>query len=315
MRTRRLVGAVALGSVGAAVAHQRCRRAWARAPDPCGPEGMALPAGDEHKVVTDDGAVLSATVAGPAGGPPVLLAHCFLCTRDVWGGVARRLVAGGHRVLLYDHRGHGTSTLGAEPLTIGRLGTDVRVVLEHFGLEDAVLAGHSIGGMAAQAFAVDHPEVVAQRLRGLVLVATSARPSPMPTTSTTVERILGEHALRMPEATIGHAAVRGAFGRASPPAPHLEYVRARVGATMPAARVEGAVAISHMDLRQRLGAVAVPTTVVAGGLDLLLPPYHARSLVRHLPGARLELLPGVGHMVPMEAPDQLSEVIAGHVSS
>jgi pimeloyl-ACP methyl ester carboxylesterase len=282
--------------------------------DPCGPDGLRLPQGEEHKVVTDDGAVLSVTVAGPADGPPVVLAHCFLCTREVWGAVARRLVVDGHRVVLYDHRGHGTSTHGSDPWSIARLGADVRAVLEHFELSGVVLAGHSIGGMAAQAFVADHAEVAQARLGGLVLVATSARPSPMPTTSTSVERIFGERRLRMPMGTIGHASVRGAFGLAPPPTHHLEYVRSRVEGTAALARVGGAVAISHMDLRTQLERFVVPTTVVAGSLDLLLPPYHARAMARRIPGARLEVLRNAGHMLPMERPDEVAAVIAAHAA-
>ena len=134
----------------------------------------------------------------------------------------------------------------------------------------------------------------------------------MPTTSVTVERVLGERRLRMPTGTIGHASVRGAFGRAAPPAYHLEYVRSRVEGTSAGARVGGAVAISHMDLRSHLDRVAVPTTVVAGSLDLLLPPYHARAMARRIPGARLEVLRGAGHMLPMERPDEVAAAITAH---
>jgi pimeloyl-ACP methyl ester carboxylesterase len=308
-RARWLAAAGAAGTLAAVALHEAGRRSWARAVDPCGPDGLCLPEGEEQKVLTDDGAVLSVTVAGPPDGPPVVLAHCFLCTREVWGAVARRLVADGHRVVLYDHRGHGTSTHGTDAWSIARLGADVGVVLEHFDLNGVVLAGHSIGGMAAQAFVADHPAVATQRLRGLVLVATSARPSPMPATSTTVERLLGERRLRMPTGTIGHASVRGAFGLAAPPTHHLEYVRARVEGTAALARVGGAMAISHMDLRPDLERFEVPTTVVAGSLDLLLPPYHARAMARRIPGARLEVLRNAGHMLPMERPDEVAAAI------
>ena len=312
IRSRWLAGAAVAGSLAAVALHEAGRRSWARAVDPCGPDGMCVPEGEEHKVVTDDGAVLAATVAGPPDGAPVVLAHCFLCTREVWGAVARRLVVAGHRVVLYDHRGHGTSTHGTEPWSIARLGKDIRLVLEHFDLTGVVLAGHSIGGMAAQAFVADHPQVAVERLRGLVLVATSARPSPMPAASTTVERIFGERRLRMPRGTIGHASVRGAFGLATPPMAHLEYVRARVQDTAAPARVGGAMAISQMDLRPELGRFEVPTTVVAGGLDLLLPPYHARAMARRIPRAHLEVLHNAGHMLPMERPDELAAIIHAH---
>jgi non-heme chloroperoxidase len=309
-RGRLAIGAVAAASLSAALAHERSRRAWASAEDPCGPEGLRPPDGAEHVVVTDDGATLSVTVAGPDDGPSVVLAHCFLCTRAVWAGVARRLVAGGHRVTLYDHRGHGSSTLGSAPVSVSRLGTDLRAVLEDLDVSDAVIAGHSMGGMAAQAFAVEHPEALEKRARALVLCATSARPAPRPASHSTLGRALGDRAIaRMPRGSLGHATVRGAFGAQVPPTEHLEFVRDGVVSTPAEARVACAVAISEMDVRPLLPGVPVPTAVMVGSRDLLTPPRHGRGIARRVPDGRFMLLRGAGHMLPMEEPDAVAQVI------
>ena len=78
------------------------------------------------------------------GGPPLVLVHGLLCTRDDWRLQAERF-AGSHRVVRPDLRGHGATPRGSEPLTIATLGADVAALLEALDLTGAVLAGHSLG--------------------------------------------------------------------------------------------------------------------------------------------------------------------------
>ncbi|HEX9548634.1 MAG TPA: alpha/beta fold hydrolase, partial [Acidimicrobiales bacterium] len=140
-----LAAAVGAGATAAAVAVST-RRRWQSATDPCGPDGLCLPEGETVKVTTDDGAILRAHVAGAGTDRPVVMAHGWTESAEVWAAVARRLVEGGHRVVLYDQRGHGSSTYGEEGFGVSRLGKDLRAVLEQFNLRDAVLVGHSMGG-------------------------------------------------------------------------------------------------------------------------------------------------------------------------
>ena len=130
---------------------------------------LTLPPGTATEVATDDGATLSITVHGDGSStmPPVVLPHCWTGSRIIGVPVARRLLAAGHRVVLYDQRGHGSSTLGRDTVTVDRLGADLAAVVRHLDLCDLVLAGHSMGGMTVMAFACQHPELVRQRVRGL----------------------------------------------------------------------------------------------------------------------------------------------------
>ncbi|HET8618358.1 MAG TPA: alpha/beta fold hydrolase, partial [Acidimicrobiales bacterium] len=92
------------------------------APARAGLDDLGVPRGRALVVTTDDGARLAVTDAGDRitlGGPaPVVLAHCWTGSRAVWAPVARRLVAAGHRVVLYDQRGHGASTAGTAPIAV-----------------------------------------------------------------------------------------------------------------------------------------------------------------------------------------------------
>ncbi|MGV3759960.1 MAG: alpha/beta fold hydrolase, partial [Actinomycetota bacterium] len=183
---RRVERAVALGGVGTVVAvgavtalaaeRPRHHHVWPTETDPLGPKGCSLPPGRELVVPTDDGAHLAVTVAGPDDAPTVVLPHCWTGTRETWGAVARRLVLGGHRVVLYDQRGHGRSTApdGHVP-AIDQLGHGLRAVIDATDSTDVLLAGHSMGGMTIQSYAREHPEHFARHVRGAVLVATAAR--------------------------------------------------------------------------------------------------------------------------------------------
>lgn len=308
-RGRRLLTVAALGGlVTAAVVRSRGSGAWATGDDPCGPEGVTLPQGEASEVGTDDGAVLDVLVAGPVDGPTVVLPHCWTGTKEIWAPVARRLVAGGHRVVLYDQRGHGRSTLGTDPMTTDRLGDDLLAVLDAVGGTDLVLAGHSMGGMTIQALAVRHPEVVQDRVRVVALVATAAQTVPRPVPSFLVDRVLGDAASSR-IARGGLAISRRAVG-ADADRSHVQATHDGFASTSGAVRAGFLVAMTHMDYRDGIASIGVPTKVLVGTHDRLTPVARARLLASRIPGAELVVLPRLGHMLPLEAPDVVAAAIA-----
>jgi non-heme chloroperoxidase len=306
---RRTGTAAALaGGAGAAATALIAARRWRDAPDPCQPERYRLAGGEPFDVVVDDGAVLRGMAVGE--GPTVVLAHCWTGSRAVWAPVAARLVEDGRRVVLYDHRGHGASTRGTTDLTVARLGDDLATVLETLDVRDGVLAGHSLGGMTAMAMTIDHPEVAAERLRAQVLVATGASGVAAGLVGALYMRLTGERwAERIMAGRAGPAVTRMAVGR-EPRLAHLVATRDDFVAMPAADRLALLRAMSAMDLSAGLAGVTVPTTVVIGRRDLLTPPSLGRAVARSIPDARLVEVPGGGHMLPLEAPDLLAELIA-----
>jgi pimeloyl-ACP methyl ester carboxylesterase len=103
----------------------------------------------------------------------VVLAHGYTATLGYRNIVRDALLERGHRVIAFDRRGHGGSTLGSAGIGSEPMADDYAAVLDHFDVRDAVLIGHSMGGFVAIRAVLDHPELV-QRLRGLVLFATWA---------------------------------------------------------------------------------------------------------------------------------------------
>ncbi len=302
------VAGVGIGAAAAALAARELDRRWARAPDDVAPEHRHLPDGESLTVVTDDGAELAVTVAGE--GPDVVLAHCWTGAREVWAPVAHRLVDAGRRVVLYDQRGHGASTCGRDGYALARLGADLAAVMSETDVTDAVIAGHSLGGMSIMALAGSQPDVLTERADALVLVATAAAGLGRGRRDRFAGPIVAARGLdRVMRSRIGHSFVRGAVGR-TPRRDHLVLTRDLFVACPPEARRELLEAMLEMDLREPLATMKVPTTVVVGTHDQLTAPRHARELAETIPAAELETLDGAGHMLPLEAPDELATLIA-----
>jgi non-heme chloroperoxidase len=299
-------GAVAGATAGAAVL---AGRRWRAAEDPCAATVLDPEGARAFKVDRPDGAVLDGVVVGPDTAPLVVLSHCWTGSRAVWEPVAVRLVAAGRRVVLKDQRGHGASTLGSAAPTVDVLGDDLAAVLEAVDAHDAVLAGHSMGGMTLQALAVGHPDVVATRVRALVLAGTAGFGVAAGPLAGPVRFVSGYRGGdRLMAGPLGPALSRGSVGR-HPRQAHLVATRDAWLSLPPDVRRQFLIALQAMDFRAGLAAVTVPTTVVVGRRDLLTPPRLGRALAAAIPGARLVEVPGAGHMLPYEEPDLLARII------
>jgi pimeloyl-ACP methyl ester carboxylesterase len=266
-----------------------------------------MPEGDHRTLITDDGARLATLVVGPSGGPTVVLAHCWMGGMSLWGAVARRLVESGCRVVLWDQRGHGDSTLGDEAPNIARLGDDLLQILLDLDLRDVVLAGHSMGGMTIQAFAGQHVETLNERVRGVVLVATAAQPGWLRVPGPISQAFLGDR--RTPWLTKQAAK---SDGTSTDPHAHPDSVRAMNDAMLAAtgtARAGFLTAMGRMDLRPGLANITVPTTIIVGTNDRLTPPVRARELHGGIAGSDLLVLDGYAHMLPYEAPDTIVSAV------
>jgi non-heme chloroperoxidase len=292
---------------GAAVALRRADARWASGDDPCAPEELEAPAGTTSTIVTDDGAALAVLVAG--SGPAVVLPHCWMGSRLVWAPVAHRLVRAGRTVVLYDQRGHGESTVGRDGFTIPRLGADLKAVLEHVDARDAVLGGHSMGGMTIQSLATHHTDVLAERASAIVLVSTACGGLSQGRGDARMARVIGSAGVaRAMASPMGHALLRSTVGRQVHRS-HLVLTRDLLLGTTPEARSGFLTAMQAMDLRDGIASIGIPTEVIVGTRDTLTPPARASELVDAIPGAKLVTLDGFGHMLPLEAPDEVADAL------
>ena len=274
-------------------------------------EGVERPV---HAVLrTPDGAQLA--VWDLEGDGPyaavVVLPHCWGCSHEVWLPVTRRLREQGFRVVLYDQRGHGASTRGTAPLTIETLAHDLTAVLDAADVRDAVLAGHSMGGMTIMSLATHRPDVLKERAKATVLVATAATSSGTGSgQGARVANALVASSLvsRAMQSKNGHVLVRGVFGQ-NPVRSHMDLTRELFGGCNGAVRGDFLRSMSTMDLLEGVATMEVPTTVMVGTRDALTLPRKADQIVATVPGARLVTLQNRGHMLPLEDPDAVTDEI------
>lgn len=283
-----------------------------RNPDPFTREELlAEPQGEQITITRPDGTVLHALTSGGLG-PPVVFVHGYTGSVDEWNFAWDKLVSKGFRVIAFDQRGHGRSTLGSDGIGSAVMAADVAAVLEHFDVRDAVLVGHSMGGFIGIRALLDYPEL-AQRLRGVVLFATWAGRVLDGAPQNRLQIPLMEYGVLqqlLRSNTVG--VLLGAAQCGSRPSPamisafvesfrrHLE----RHGPLTPIVR-----AFSREDRYPQLGEITVPTVVMVGSADRTTPPSHSDRLATGIPGARLVTVPHAGHLLNWEAVDELVEVI------
>jgi non-heme chloroperoxidase len=311
-----LVGGVTVASVGAVglIGLRSARAVVARIelnPDPFPRDVLARELqGEEALISRPDGTVLRAVAAGD--GPPVVPAHGFGVTVVSWNIVWDLLLARGHRVIAFDQRGHGRSTLGSDGIGSAPMAADYAAVLEHFDVRDGVLVGHSMGGFVAIRAVLDHLDI-ACRLRGLVLFAAFAGDVLAGAPQNWLQLPLLQFGIlrRLVQTRTG-GTLFGAAQCGTTPSPAMIAVFRDVFTRQ---NLKPLIPILHAAMREnrypRLGEISVPTVVMVGSADRTTPPGHGQRLTAGIPGARLVTVPDAGHMLnwETEGPSTLVDVI------
>jgi pimeloyl-ACP methyl ester carboxylesterase len=174
--------------------------------------------------------------------------------------------------------------------------------------------------MVSLTAALAEPDRMAEHVAGLVLVGTTAGPvTGVPLWPVVTDRMAALTGRSLasagrkgrglfPGEDLASWSTRMAFG-SRPTALDLELTRSLTSAMSPTAMADLLVSLVGFDLRARLGEIRLPTRIVVGSRDLLLPPFHARRMAAGIPHAVLEVLPGCGHMVMLERPDALNDLL------
>jgi 3-oxoadipate enol-lactonase len=243
-------------------------------------------------------------------GPAVLFLHAFPLGLFMWDAQAAALRAD-HTVVRFDCRGFGSSPPGDGLLTMERIADDGAALLDHLDVERAVVAGCSMGGYAALAFVRRH----ADRLRGLVLQDTRAAADGEDARKNRAllgEKVLSEGAGAAAEAFLPRLV--GATTQRENPA-LVESLRARIQATSPRGIRDALAGLAaRADSTPTLREIRVPTLVVCGEEDVLTPPAEARALQAAIPGSRLALVPGAGHLANLEQPEAFNAALRGFLA-
>lgn len=253
-------------------------------------------------------ATLQVHVHGRRGAPTVYLAHSILSSHVMWARQAERLAAEGWQVVCADTRGHGASTTTASTATMDQLAADTVAVLDALELPRVHYVGLSLGGMSGFGLALAH----ADRLASLCLCDARAD-APPEVAAPWGERIA--IAMREGCAALADTTLERWFGRAfleREPATAAR-LRAAAAGTSRAGFAACARAIQGLDYLERVGNIRLPTTLVVGANDGVLPAaMHA--LAARMPGSVLEVIADAGHLPNIDQPEAFDAALLRHLA-
>jgi pimeloyl-ACP methyl ester carboxylesterase len=251
--------------------------------------------------------------SGNRAGPPLVLIMGMSGTSLHWGEPFLELLRKDFDVIAYDHRGVGASTPLDGGVTTAQMADDAAALLGALELDSAHVVGISMGGMIAQELALNHPE----RLRTLTLGCTycggegSSQASPADLAGLVEAMGSGdrERALRAGW-EINVSPTMAADDDAYATFREIAERRA-VAVTVIMQQLQACMA--H-DTNARLAQIATPTLVIHGTEDRLLPVQNGRLIASRMPGARLEIFDGVGHLFFWEQPERSAELVREHAA-
>ena len=240
-------------------------------------------------------------------GKPLVLGHSFLCDGAMWAPQLGPLAARA-RIVNVDLRGHGRSGAVRHPFTLYDAVDDVLAVLDHVGIERAVWAGLSIGGMVALRAALRAPD----RVAALILLDTDAG----------AERLVKKLRYRVLSLGAGLFGMRPflpailplMFGRTTlrANAPLVEDWRSRFASVdVPSIRVVLEGLLGRDSVLDQLARIRVPALVLTGEEDKAIPSALTAEIAARLPDAALVRIPGAGHLSTLEQPEAVTEAMLG----
>jgi pimeloyl-ACP methyl ester carboxylesterase len=257
-------------------------------------------------ITVDDGTEIHGVAAG--SGQPIVLLHGVTLSVATWPYQIAALRKE-FRVIALDARGHGRSKFERAVSGLDRLASDVAQVITKLDLHDAIIVGHSMGGMMTQQLVLDFPDLARERIAGTILLSTAAAPGQGVPLAGSSRRFRPRAAgVGLPPGEIGYALARLALGAKADPR-HVAHTRNMTGAVSTRTLANVMPHVIGFDVRSRLKTYAVPALVITGSRDLLTPPRVGRELARRIPGATIEVVPGAGHMVMLERAEWLNERI------
>lgn len=258
---------------------------------------------------TSDGCEISYTVHPAPGKPRLALIHSLALDRSIWDGVVEAL-AGRAEILTYDCRGHGRSGRKAGIYTCEQFADDLAQLLAHLNWPATAVAGCSMGGCVAQAFAARY----SKRTTGACFIDTTAWYGPEAPKQwrerAATGRTKGLSALIEFQVTRWFSdAFRATHADAIEPLKQI-FLANDIDCYQATCEMLG-----DADLRPLLPAIQAPVAVVVGEEDYAATVDMAKGIHSAIPGSTLTILTGARHITPVERPHDIAQQIAGLLSS
>lgn len=236
-------------------------------------------------------------------GPWVTLSHSLSCDLTMWDGLAAAL-APTYTVLRYDTRGHGGTSAPEGPYRFDQLVGDVIGLLDALKVDRTHFVGLSMGGMIGQHLALAHPS----RLDKLVIANSTSRipPEAGPLWDERIAIARSQGCAGLVDATLGRWFT---LGFRSAQTVESARIGGLIAATPPAGYIGCASAIRALDITGKIGAIRMPTLVIAGAEDPGTPPAMSEVIASAIPGARLEIIPRASHLSCIEQPETFHRLV------
>ena len=252
---------------------------------------------------------LSFMAAGPMDGPPVLLLHGIAANSTGWRFQLEALARAGRRAIAWNAPVYFLSDPFATDAPSADAFADVLAALmDALGMARADLVGSSFGPLVAITFAARHP----RRVGRLALLGCSRGQRWKPAEERA--RLLAMRAAAAAQGGVAMARERGPSLVAAESSPALlALVRRMLAATDGRALLQAARCSDQADSLDHAPAVRAPTLLLCGAEDQVYPPEVSRAVAAAVPGARLVLLPGIGHLPELECPCTTNRLLLDHL--
>jgi 3-oxoadipate enol-lactonase len=244
-------------------------------------------------------------------GLPLVFLHAFPLNRTMWLAQEKAL-SSRFRVITIDLRGHGESDAPLWHYSLEQAADDVRALLDHLSIQQAVFIGLSMGGYISFAFYRKY----ADRVKGLVLADTRAQ-------ADTEEGKEGRFQMAQTAYKKGPGAIADimipkllspATIQSKPEV--VQNVRAMIEGNQISGIAGDLMAMAERpDSIPLLKEIACPTQIIVGGLDQATPPSDAKLMAEQIRGSRLAVIPNAAHLANLEQPDAFNQIVAAFVSS
>jgi len=224
-----------------------------------------------------------------------------------------------YQVVTFDNRGAGGSDKPIGPYTVSTMAADTAGLFDALGIKDAYVLGHSLGGFIAQELIVTRPELVSK----LILASTNyGGQQVIPITSEAMEVLTNRQGdpLELVKRGISIACAPGfaekqldivqelVTYRFTNPVPPLQY-QAQVAAGA------GMAALTEKQVAENMAAIQVPTLILFGEFDMVVPPGNANLMAAKIANAEVKIIPATGHIFPIEDPETTVNTIHEFLSS
>jgi 3-oxoadipate enol-lactonase len=239
---------------------------------------------------------------------PVLVLPCSLGTTTALWEPQLASLGRSHRLLRYDHRGHGGSPVPPGPYSMEDLGRDALELLDELGLERVSWCGLSLGGMVGMWVAGTAPE----RIDRLVLACTAARMAAPDVYRERAPLVRAEGIEPIADGVVARWFTE-ATARTRPEL--VARFRSQLVETPAEGYAACCEALADWDFVARLGAIEAPTLVVAGSEDEATPQAQTQELADRIPDASLATIPGAAHLANVERPDAFADAVLVHLEA